>query len=149
MITINTIQITGSPALDFIRKEGVVKQSKELTSEEKKFVKKRMRSTNCSFEKNSCFYNSALLMMSDSQKIKYVEGVVLNGNGCATIHAWNEVSGKVVDVTLQNFGSFAENVCYYGVEIPQDQVRSIILKNGYPKSSIIVEKQNGNRNGAY
>lgn len=135
-ITIHAINITGSPALDFIRKEGAIKQSKELTPEENKFIRKRMRSTNCSFDKHNCFHNSAMLLMSDSEKrIKYIEGVILI-KGEATTHAWNEISGKVIDVTLQNFGKF-NDISYYGLEIPQDQIKSLVLRSGYPQQSVI------------
>ena len=122
---------------DFILKEGNISKSSALTSSEQKMIKKRMRSTNCEFEKKQCFFNSAILTMSDSiGKIKYVEGVVLfNDLPLLIHHAWNEINGAVVDTTLKKIGEY-EGLVYMGVEIPNYYVKSEVIRSGYSKSMI-------------
>lgn len=122
---------------DFILKEGNLSKSSALKSDEQNFIKKRMRSTNCAFEKKQCFYNSAMMIMSDaSQKIKYVEGVILFKDLPILIHhAWNEINGAVVDTTLKRIGEY-DDLKYWGVELPNHYVKNQILNSGYSKSII-------------
>jgi len=118
---------------DFTLKEGKVYASQPFTSEEHKFVTKRVRSLNGTFAPNHCFLNSGKLVMADSKdKIKYVEGFIFKKEDEVPIlHAWNEINGKVIDITLINkygeytIGSFEDDIAYRGTVFPTSLVRKV------------------------
>lgn len=121
---------------DFIEHEGCFFESKAFLTNESKFVLKRMRSVNSDFPKQKHYLNSMRLMLSDStEKIGYVEGVIFHKSSDVIIeHAWNEMGGKVIDVSLQKYGEFAD-IVYYGLKIPSKYVRLVSLRK--PGNSII------------
>ena len=123
---------------DFIEREGCFFDSKAITTEETKFLLKRMRSVNQEFTKNQCYLNSFRMLLSDSNnRIGYVEGVICTReNPTPTLHAWNEIKGKVVDTTLQRFGEFSDDIAYYGVRMSTNIVRQIIIRNNFTGSII-------------
>jgi hypothetical protein len=129
---------------DFILVEGKVYESQPFTSEERKQVLKRIKSLNGSFAQNQCFSNSGKLAMCDSkEKIKYVEGFIFKKEiGIPILHAWNEINGKVIDITLINqfgeytIGSFESDIVYCGSTFPTNYVREIFSQKTKSRSLI-------------
>ena len=127
---------------DFILREGKVYQSQPFTSEERKFVIKRINSLNGSFAPNQCFSNSGKLAMCDSKnKIKYVEGFIFKEEtGIPILHAWNEINSKVIDITLINrygeytIGSFEKDIAYSGAIFPTNYIRSLFFSKTKARS---------------
>lgn len=127
---------------DFILKEGKVYQSQPFTSEERKFVLKRIKSLNGTFAPHHCFSNSGKLAMADhKEKIKYVEGFIFKEEiGIPILHAWNEINGKVIDITLINkygeytIGSFEEDILYSGAVFPISYIRKTFLSKTKSRS---------------
>lgn len=118
---------------DLILREGKLYKSQPFTSEENKSVTKRIRSLNGTFAPHQCFSNSGKLAMADhKEKIKYVEGFIFKEEiGIPILHAWNEINGKVIDITLINkygeytIGTFENDISYIGVTFPTRYVRKI------------------------
>ncbi len=120
---------------DFVLREGKMYESIQLTPEERKATMKRITSLNGKFAQNQCFNNSGNLAMSDiKNKIKYVEGFIFKReSGIPILHAWNEINGKVVDLTLINkfgeftLGAFEDDIAYCGSSFTTKYVRSMFL----------------------
>jgi hypothetical protein len=117
---------------DFTLREGKIYKSVPFTAEERKFVLKRIKSLNGTFAPNHCFLNSGKLAMADSTfNIKYVEGFIFKKDDEVPIlHAWNEINGKVIDITLINkygeytIGTFEDDIAYRGTVFTTRYVRS-------------------------
>ncbi len=111
---------------DFTIREGKMYESQPFTSEERKSAVKRINSLNGTFAPNQCFSNSGKLAMCDhKEKIKYVEGFIFKKEiGIPVLHAWNEINGKVIDITLINqfgeytLGKFENDIAYLGNIFP-------------------------------
>lgn len=118
---------------DFTLKEGKVYKSEPFTPEERKAVIKRIKSLNGTFAPNQCFSNSGKLAMADhKENIKYVEGFIFKEEiGIPILHAWNEINGKVIDITLINqygeytIGSFEKDIVYSGTIFPTSYIRKL------------------------
>jgi len=136
---------------DFTLREGKMYEKKNLTPEERMFVMKRIKSLNGSFAQNQCFHNSGKLAMGDlKDKIKYVEGFVFKAEtGIPILHAWNEINGKVIDITLINkfgeftLGLFENDIAYRGTIFPIDYIRRMFIsKNSRSILSDISDPEN-------
>jgi len=129
---------------DFILMEGKVYESQPFTSEERKQVLKRIKSLNGSFAQNQCFSNSGKLAMADSkEKIKYIEGFIFKKESEVPIlHAWNEINGKVIDITLINqfgeytIGCFESDIAYFGCTFQTSYVRQMFSQKTKSRSLI-------------
>ncbi len=140
--------------LDFVSQEGKVYQPQEFTSEEYKYVRKRIRALNFSPKQSSqSFHNSCKLAIYDSRKIiKYVEGYIINANSNVTpspvprLHAWNEINGKVIDITITDrelnrrdgyiMGKF-KKIAYRGIAFQHDQIFTHVMRSDFSSGSII------------
>lgn len=117
---------------DFVLREGKMYESNPLTSEENKFTMKRIKSLNGRFAQHQCFHNSGSLAISDLKgKIKYVEGFIFKKSlDIPILHAWNELNGKVIDLTINNeltLGSYENDIAYCGSIFPTEYIRKIFL----------------------
>jgi hypothetical protein len=127
---------------DFTLREGKVYESQPFTSEERKFVIKRINSLNGSFAPNQCFSNSGKLAMADAtEKIKYVEGFIFKEEtGIPILHAWNEINGKVIDITIINkygeytIGAFENDIAYSGNIFPISYIRRLFASKTKSRS---------------
>lgn len=127
---------------DFTCIEGKMYKSQSFTTEERKSTVKRINSLNGMFAPNQCFSNSGKLAMSDSKnKIKYVEGFIFKREiGIPILHAWNEINGKIIDITLINkfgeysLGEYENDMAYFGTVFPIGYVRSIFLQKTKSRS---------------
>jgi hypothetical protein len=80
-----------------------------LTQEEQRIINSAVRSAKEKYgyeiEPHYCFRNAQAVLMSDynspfgSKSLRYFEGYVPSPDGAAP-HAWIEINGKVVDITL-------------------------------------------------
>jgi hypothetical protein len=127
---------------DFTLREGKIYKSQPFTSEERRIVLKRIKSLNGTFAPNQCFSNSGKLAMADhKENIKYVEGFIFKKEiGVPILHAWNEINGKVIDITLINqygeytIGSFEKDIVYSGNIFPTGYVRKIFASKTRARS---------------
>jgi len=136
---------------DFTLVEGKMYESKQLTPEEHKSTMKRIKSLNGKFAQHQCFYNSGSLAMSDLKgKIKYVEGFIFKKDlDIPILHAWNEINGKVIDITIINkygeftLGSFEDDIAYCGSVFPTAYIRKIFLSKN--SRSVLSDIANPNK----
>jgi hypothetical protein len=115
---------------DFIKREGIVIQSQELTKEELAIVKtalKLSKRTSIGF----CFYNSQVLTINDeTNSIEYWEGYKTELN-FPFLHGFNVINGKVIDITRipdrkKIFGVFDTNIEYTGVKFDKKMIHERI-----------------------
>lgn len=136
---------------DFVLMEGKMYKSEHLTKEENKYTMKRIKSVNGKFEQHQCFYNSGRLSIGDlSEKIKYVEGFIFKKDlNVPILHAWNEINGKVIDLTVINkygeftLGSYEDDIAYCGTVFPTAYIRKIFLSKS--SRSILSDIANPNK----
>ena len=82
---------------------------------------------NASNSQRQCYYNSQMLALSG--KFEYYEGWYVTENiNLPLEHGWNVLNGKVIDVTSHNRFNVDE---YFGIKIPINYIRKMILKTGY------------------
>jgi hypothetical protein len=137
---------------DFTNREGKMYESQPFTSEERKTVIKRINSLNGTFAPNQCFSNSGKLAMCDHKnKIKYVEGFIFKKEaGIPILHAWNEINGKVIDITLINkfgeytIGTFENDIAYMGTIFPIGYVRKVFCSKTKSRSLLSDISDHGN-----
>ena len=131
---------------DFILKEGKTYESAELTKEEKEIFQAAMVELGFTPQKKQCFYNAQMLLEADiSGQIKYVEGYA--HNLIPVLHGWNEINGKVIDVTFDYegemiIGTLPEYLSYRGVAFDEDRWIEQINESG-PYCSFIDDWENG------
>ena len=83
---------------------------------------------NISNRQKQCYYNSQMLVLSND-KFDYYEGwYVTEEIGIPFEHSWNVSNGKVIDVTAFKRFNVRE---YFGIKIPIEYVRKMLLKTGY------------------
>ena len=130
-----------SSVYDFILKEGKTYKSQKLTKQEKDIVKNAIMVLGFKPQYKQCYYNAQLLAISDrTNTIKYVEGQAQNL--IPTSHGWNEINGKIIDVTYKHndkiiLGNIPENSGYIGIVVDTEIIRRKILNTGY--SNPIIE----------
>jgi len=98
-------------------------------------------------EAKQCFYNASVLLIRDfgTKRLKYYEGyVLLDGLTFPILHAWLELDGKLVDVTLQHensdgraedlsdriLGVIPPQLQYYGVPMDTQLLIDNLLEKG-------------------
>ncbi len=126
---------------DFILNNGVEKNRKEHGDKKTENEMKGNR-----FPSKECFSNAQKIAFSHP-KFDYVEGIVDTGL-IPVEHAWNELNGKIIDVTLverepeyydymqkkfrqslsENSKKEYQNANYFGVKIPLSFVRHTVLE---------------------
>ncbi len=140
--------------LDFVSQEGKIYTPVDLTIDQQRYIRKRIRALGFSPKQSSqAFHNSYKLSYYDKRKvIKYVEGYVLNdnlssqtGHRVPRLHAWNEIEGKVIDITITDrelnardgytLGQY-RNTSYIGIVFSSDEIQSHILGSGFASSII-------------
>lgn len=124
---------------DFVLKEGIFYESNQLTKNERKLVDKAIERLGFKPQYKQCFYNAQMLTINDSSgTIKYVEGIA--HNLIPTTHGWNEINGKLIDVTWKDkkgsytIGTVPESSSYKGVVIDTRKVRQQIDRSGMASS---------------
>lgn len=120
---------------DFVLKEAKMYTSQKLTENEQRTINQAIGELPFAPQQKQCFKNSQSLVFSDdSDQIKYVEGYIRLKDISLPIHishAWNEINGKVIDITLaikdsnnqisHNFGLF-KKIDYFGVVFSNEQI---------------------------
>lgn len=105
--------------LDNIEEKEII----NLTSEERKTID----NINILLPEINCYYIARHFALN-SDKLKYFEGIAINGNRPPEPHAWNEINRKIVDKKFSNGRD------YLGIEIPKDilskkDVRGVLFDN--------------------
>lgn len=107
----------------YIKENGESSVSQVLTQDEYEYVKY----LTATFEAKAkqCFYNAQMICLmagSLDADVKYVEGYVKSAGRVPVHHAWVEVNGKTVDVTLvttQYSMEQLEQFMNIGIELPR------------------------------
>ena len=108
----------------------IVSLSEVFSPEEIKAIKKYVRP-----KAKMCYKNAYMLcdyFDMEGHDVKYVEGY-LNMRGLPIEHAFNCVDGKYVDITMElALGKDMNEDSYISIgEFSTDEVRRVLLKNGY------------------
>lgn len=105
----------------FLRERGQAFTPAALDEEEWKIVRRAVRMMGEIPQIKQCYYNSQLLAASDSTgTLHYVEG--LTWRVAPLQHAWCEIHGKVVDVTIRKEPGFHPGwETERGTDVPWDQ----------------------------
>ena len=78
-------------------------------------------------KQRQCYYNSQMFALGG--KFEYWEGwYVTEGINLPLEHGWNVLNDKVIDVTAHKRFNVNE---YFGVKIPINYVRKMLVKTGY------------------
>lgn len=117
---------------DFMLKEGKMYTSQELTKQEQEIVNQAIDNLYFTPKQKECFKNAQMLcLFDDSEQIKYVDGYARpNTLGINFLHAWNEINGKVIDITwlVGEKGAKKNNIGllydteYFGINFSKSQI---------------------------
>ena len=126
-----------------LRKGKPAESSTPLTDEQMDYL---LELAGCEdMEAKQCYYNASVLLLRDfgAKRLKYYEGyMLLEGLTFPILHAWLELDGKLVDVTLQRLdsedrledlsdrvlGVIPPHLQYYGVPIDSQLLLDNLLE---------------------
>ena len=119
----------------YLLSNGKFFESKISTSQDLLNVKKCLKRLSGKPKKKQCFYNAQqLALYCEDKGIKYFEGYAISGINFPIHHGWNEINGKVVDVTWDFdgntpvIGEIPKGWAYYGVEFTKEQIQTMWTK---------------------
>lgn len=114
---VDAVETTPVPYIREYSNRGSLRDGRDLTEEEQVVADRLELATEPM--PNACYRNSKMAaFVSDSfdHEVQYVEGVFTSPNSPQLLtHAWVEVDGAVVDLTLED-----DDAIYYGRSFPHD-----------------------------
>ncbi len=101
--------------------DGTWRTVAELTDDERKEAERLIKVLDC--VPNSCYRNAQLVTAGKRGELAYVEGFVLPGDTRNPLeHAWVEMNGKVVELTLPSRPQPTPEATYFGKSFSYESV---------------------------